>query len=59
MEELKKQLAEERERDELMRQAQEGGHIQASSKLDWMYMGGMQGQAAAAQRENAQDKKVT
>lgn len=57
LEELRKQIQEERDRDALLQQAEQGGHLERTARLDWMYMGGMQGQAAAQQREAEEARK--
>lgn len=50
LEDLRTQLEEERQREELLSVAQAAGHKLKSDRLDWMYQGGMLARAEAEKR---------
>ncbi|KAK9808797.1 hypothetical protein WJX72_003833 [[Myrmecia] bisecta] len=54
LDDLRKQLAEERAREELVQVAVAGGHKQAADRLDWMYQGGVTSRQEADKRNEDQ-----
>ncbi|GAX83794.1 hypothetical protein CEUSTIGMA_g11219.t1 [Chlamydomonas eustigma] len=49
-EELRKQLEEERKKNEFIQMAEDAGHLRRGDRLDWMYQGGMAAKEDAAKR---------
>ena len=58
VEELRKQMAEEREREELMKEAEAGGHVKREKRVDFLYQGSMVGMQAAREKEAGEARKA-
>eukprot|EP00191_Tetraselmis_sp_GSL018_P009730 CAMPEP_0177609484 /NCGR_PEP_ID=MMETSP0419_2-20121207/19119_1 /TAXON_ID=582737 /ORGANISM="Tetraselmis sp., Strain GSL018" /LENGTH=437 /DNA_ID=CAMNT_0019104423 /DNA_START=97 /DNA_END=1412 /DNA_ORIENTATION=+ len=53
LQELKKQIEDERKREELQEVAAAGGHVQKTERLDWMYAGSIGSKQMADERTEA------